>query len=368
MNGNHRMRIRLFGIYNQTGIGTHALNIYNCLVQYKLKNIEIQKFSHFNESEVNAAIADSVDTDVNLHFYPSEYAPMLKGKNIYWSVFESTRPIPGYEQWDKTFDLILSPSEWGRQCMINYGIAPEKTAVVPEGIDPVKFHPFRTSPPPKIPRFLMIGKYENRKSYPEAFEAFHLAHQQNPNFEIWIKADWINGVQSVQHPEFLELCAKYSHLPITVVQGIASDEQMLELYHSATHFVFPSKCEGWGLPLLEAIACGLKVIATDFGGQSEFLKGIDFYKSIPYAVQAINCTQWKNTYPHPNNDFGNWAFLKPIDLANLIIFSLKNFHLSPLLGNALFVREKFSWRNSSEKLLKILLEQTAISIHDHGSR
>lgn len=350
------MRIRLFGIYNQTGIGTHALNIYNCLVQYKLKNIEIQKFSHFNESEVNAAIADSLDTDVNLHFYPSEYAPMLKGKNIYWSVFESTRPIPGYEQWDKTFDLILSPSEWGRQCMINYGIAPEKTAVVPEGIDPVKFHPFRTSPPPKIPRFLMIGKYENRKSYPEAFEAFHLAHQQNPNFEIWIKADWINGVQSVQHPEFLELCAKYSHLPITVVQGIASDEQMLELYHSATHFVFPSKCEGWGLPLLEAIACGLKVIATDFGGQSEFLKSIeDKYVSINYSLEPVGCEKWKNIYPQTDNDFGNWAYVNPAHISKLLLEEINENYKSYEIESALTISEKYSWMKSSASLLKIIL-------------
>ena len=356
MNGNHRMRIRLFGIYNQTGIGTHALNIYNCLVQYKLKNIEIQKFSHFNESEVNAAIADSLDTDVNLHFYPSEYAPMLKGKNIYWSVFESTRPIPGYEQWDKTFDLILSPSEWGRQCMINYGIAPEKTAVVPEGIDPVKFHPFRTSPPPKIPRFLMIGKYENRKSYPEAFEAFHLAHQQNPNFEIWIKADWINGVQSVQHPEFLELCAKYSHLPITVVQGIASDEQMLELYHSATHFVFPSKCEGWGLPLLEAIACGLKVIATDFGGQSEFLKICkDNFISIPYKKNQINCQAWKEVYSHQDGDYGTWAYIDPILLSGLLISILNEPAYTGNIKNSLNFRENFSWRSSADKLLEKII-------------
>jgi glycosyltransferase involved in cell wall biosynthesis len=349
------MRIRLFGIYNQTGIGTHALNIYNCLVQYKLKNIEIQKFSHFNESEVNAAIADSLDTDVNLHFYPSEYAPMLKGKNIYWSVFESTRPIPGYEQWDKTFDLILSPSEWGRQCMINYGIAPEKTAVVPEGIDPVKFHPFRTSPPPKIPRFLMIGKYENRKSYPEAFEAFHLAHQQNPNFEIWIKADWINGVQSVQHPEFLELCAKYSHLPITVVQGIASDEQMLELYHSATHFVFPSKCEGWGLPLLEAIACGLKVIATDFGGQSEFLRSTKLNtRIIPYQISEIVDMDWRNIYPHIDSDFGKWAFIDTSGLSDIIRNSIDEEIKEFDLKDALFIRDKFSWRNSTDSLLAIL--------------
>ena len=349
------MRIRLFGIYNQTGIGTHALNIYNCLVQYKLKNIEIQKFSHFNESEVSAAIADSLDTDVNLHFYPSEYAPMLKGKNIYWSVFESTRPIPGYEQWDKTFDLILSPSEWGRQCMINYGIAPEKTAVVPEGIDPVKFHPFRTSPPPKIPRFLMIGKYENRKSYPEAFEAFHLAHQQNPNFEIWIKADWINGVQSVQHPEFLELCAKYSHLPITVVQGIASDEQMLELYHSATHFVFPSKCEGWGLPLLEAIACGLKVIATDFGGQSEFLRSTKLNtRIIPYQISEIVDMDWRNIYPHIDSDFGKWAFIDTSGLSDIIRNSIDEEIKEFDLKDALFIRDKFSWRNSTDSLLAIL--------------
>lgn len=346
------MRIRLFGIYNQTGIGTHALNIYNCLVQYKLKNIEIQKFSHFNESEVNAAIADSLDTDVNLHFYPSEYAPMLKGKNIYWSVFESTRPIPGYEQWDKTFDLILSPSEWGRQCMINYGIAPEKTAVVPEGIDPVKFHPFRTSPPPKIPRFLMIGKYENRKSYPEAFEAFHLAHQQNPNFEIWIKADWINGVQSVQHPEFLELCAKYSHLPITVVQGIASDEQMLELYHSATHFVFPSKCEGWGLPLLEAIACGLKVIATDFGGQSEFLSFVkNNYYSIPYTIEDIDCTNWKKTYYHSDDIYGQWAYVNPQKLKDIFSYIIKENVSINHIDDSLVIRDKFSWRKSTESLM-----------------
>lgn len=347
-----KTRIRLFGIYNQTGIGTHASNIYKCLIEYNFKHIEIQKFSHFNESEVNAAIEDGRDTDINLHFYPSDYAPRLKGKNIYWSVFESTRPIPGYENWDKIFDLILSPSEWGRQCMINYGIAPEKTAVVPEGIDPIKFHPFRSSPPPKIPRFLMIGKYENRKSYPEAFEAFHLAHQVNPNFELWIKADWINGVQSVQHPEFLELCAKYSHLPITVVQGIATDEQMLELYHSATHFVFPSKCEGWGLPLLEALACGLRVIATDFGGQSEYLKMIASpYMRIPYSTKLINCDLWKKNYFHSDGNYGEWATIDPTDLSRLIIKSIQNPNSCININELMIIRINFSWRSITDKLL-----------------
>src|SRR5207247_1086784 len=44
------------------------------------------------------------------------------------------------------------------------------------------------------------------------------------------------------------------------------------LYRSADCFVLPSRGEGWGMPLLEAMACGLPVIATDWSGPRDFLK------------------------------------------------------------------------------------------------
>jgi glycosyltransferase involved in cell wall biosynthesis len=61
--------------------------------------------------------------------------------------------------------------------------------------------------------------------------------------------------------------------PIVVMLNQAVDaHQMSVLYRSADCFVLPTRGEGWGMPAVEAMACGLPVITTDWGAQTAFLR------------------------------------------------------------------------------------------------
>jgi glycosyltransferase involved in cell wall biosynthesis len=56
-----------------------------------------------------------------------------------------------------------------------------------------------------------------------------------------------------------------------VCLGTVSDDQLLALYQEATALVYPSRYEGFGLPVLEAMACGTPVIASRAASMPEVL-------------------------------------------------------------------------------------------------
>ncbi|HWI03583.1 MAG TPA: glycosyltransferase, partial [Acidimicrobiales bacterium] len=58
---------------------------------------------------------------------------------------------------------------------------------------------------------------------------------------------------------------------VLMVNPEFADYQMGSLYRSADCFVLPTRGEGWGMPVLEAMACGLPAIATDWSGPADFL-------------------------------------------------------------------------------------------------
>jgi glycosyltransferase involved in cell wall biosynthesis len=167
---------------------------------------------------------------------------------------------------------IITPSEATKHDLIKVNQAPAaKITAIHHGFDAAHFSDTVTIPPEirqLQPFFLMLGRLETRKNTARAIEAFGLMRQRNP--EIKSKLILIGkpgfGYDAVQEAK--------AGLPSQLAQDIIelgySDDAMVRVYmRAATTFLYPSLYEGFGIPLLEAMAAGSPIITSDISSNPE---------------------------------------------------------------------------------------------------
>jgi len=136
-------------------------------------------------------------------------------------------------------NMVITPTEAIRREAIEYfKLAPDQVRAVPHGVDP-RFRPV-TEGPPAAPYLLAVGTLGLRKNMQMAAM---VARAAGIELRIAGRGEWptVAGVRNL---------------------GAVSDDELPALYSHATAFLFPSIYEGFGLPLLEAMACGAPVIAS----------------------------------------------------------------------------------------------------------
>ena len=95
-------------------------------------------------------------------------------------------------------------------------------------------------------------------------EAFHKFRQQNGGYKLIIVGKPYSNYQA---PE--ALVQKLELTGDVIFYGYAETEQLLELYQRAVAFIFASICEGFGIPILEAMSCGTPVITSNISAMPE---------------------------------------------------------------------------------------------------
>lgn len=111
------------------------------------------------------------------------------------------------------------------------------------------------------PRYLLwVGAIEPRKNLPRLLEAWSLVSHRLPGVQLVLLGGVRRGSRLTRPPQAA---------PGAVWTGVLSDSDLVALYSDALALILPSLEEGFGLPVLEALACGAPVIASETIGAYE---------------------------------------------------------------------------------------------------
>ncbi|MBN1812424.1 MAG: glycosyltransferase family 4 protein [Anaerolineae bacterium] len=229
--------------------------------------------------------------DLSFLHYPDAFVPSLR------AYLERVVPCSVARA-----DRVLADSESTRKDLITYfGISSEKVQVLYSGVD----ERFRPDPEPEEktrlkaryglgdqPYILSVGTLQPRKNYVRLIKAFanlqpanlQLANLQLANLQLADLRLAIAGGCGWLYEGILAEAEK--HGDRVRVLGFVDDADLPALFRNAALFAFPSLYEGFGLPVLEAMACGTPVVCSNASSLPE-VAGDAALMVDPFDVDAL---------------------------------------------------------------------------------
>jgi glycosyltransferase involved in cell wall biosynthesis len=131
------------------------------------------------------------------------------------------------------------------------------------------------------PFLLYVGRLQERKNLPRLLSAYARLRKEGVDEKLVLvgKKDWMFGNIHAQ-VESLGLATS------VIFAGYVPSSELPAFYNAAEAFVFPSIFEGFGLPVIEAMACGLPVL-TSFGSSLEEIAGDAAVLVDPLSEESI---------------------------------------------------------------------------------
>ena len=174
------------------------------------------------------------------------------------------------------YDLLLAISTWTQRDFIERrGFLADRVVALPIAVDHARFRPAASADilPDRLatmgikpPYVLHVGGRDARKGQAELIEAFGLLPRPIRESHQLV---YTYGQSEAHKAELSRLAVRQDVRLLTT--GPVSDPDLVALYQHCALFAFPSKGEGLGLPVLEAMACGAPVVTGDNSALSEIV-------------------------------------------------------------------------------------------------
>lgn len=178
-----------------------------------------------------------------------------------WLIYHLWLPLAA-----RRADAVITDSAVSKSGIVRFlKINPEKVSVIPlaaaprfRPLDPQAVQPALARYGVERPYILYVGSLDARKNLPRLLQAYARLCVSRPGWALVIV-----GAHKWMVAPIAETVQRLALAPHVRFTGFVAEEDLPALYNGADLFVFPSLCEGFGLPVLEAMACGTPVVTSN---------------------------------------------------------------------------------------------------------
>ena len=207
------------------------------------------------------------------------------------TMFETDRVNDEHVERCNRMDYVWVPTEFHMSTFVQSGVHPSKVVKIVQPVDVEFFDPVRYKPLDLASRaklvlgsgvrksfvFLSVFKWEYRKGWDVLLKSYLKEFSQDDRVALYLLTnpyhtdrDFGNKILDfVESSDMVEPVSGWA--PVYVIDTHIASREFPRVYRAADAFVLPSRGEGWGRPLVEAMSMALPVIATNWSGPTEFL-------------------------------------------------------------------------------------------------
>ena len=279
--------------YDLSGYASVARNHLSQLLNYKDLNIRLKSKKFWRG--VSPDLGDMKDKLKTLertpiaqkdfifieHLTPENFYADPRAKfHIAYTPFETDgAPIPWILPL-RGMDEVWVPSQNNKEAYMRVGIDRNKIFVIPHGVDVEKYNP--SVEPLKYNRgkfnFGSMFDWTERKNPTALIRAYYNAFCKGEDVTLTIKTFWrfpLEKSKEYIYGAINKIKKGYQDRKtfpkILVWFDVMNEDVMPNFYRSFDCYVMPTRGEGFGLPFLEAMACGVPAIGPKWGGNTEFM-------------------------------------------------------------------------------------------------
>jgi glycosyltransferase involved in cell wall biosynthesis len=224
--------------------------------------------------------------DVNVVCFPPTHfsRERVRGTlNLGYTMFEASRIRDEWVQDCDRMDGVLVPSAYCRTVFQDSGVRVPVRVVRP-GV-------YAAAPSPQLSsleyRFLSVFQWSSRKDPEALLQAYWHEFRADEQVVLCLKTYPFGAVSVDDEMARIRGSHRFSgHARVALVREVLDAEALWRLHQSADCYVSAHHAEGWGMSLVDAMACGKPVIATDYGGSTDFVLPEHSYP-VPCSVGPI---------------------------------------------------------------------------------